>query len=92
MGGAQEALFAATGLTQVASVADLGGGALAQVIAAHDRWDCDITLIDMGANGSWSGLRSDWVAPYLAALEAAVDLAACAWSRPAPSCAPSICC
>lgn len=70
-GAGEDALLAATGLTQVASVADLGGGALGPVLAAHDRWDCDITLIDMGANGRWTGLRSDWVAPYLAALEAA---------------------
>ena len=65
---ADPALLDRTGLSAVATVADLGGTAPAQVLAAHDRWDCDIHLIDLGANGKWPETRSDWVGPYLAHL------------------------
>ncbi|SOC08989.1 hypothetical protein [Rhodobacter maris] len=64
-------IAALAGLERVATVADLGGGALDQVIAAHDLWECDIALIDMAADGRWPAAPSDWVVPYRAALEAA---------------------
>ncbi|SOC14055.1 hypothetical protein SAMN05877809_10761 [Rhodobacter sp. JA431] len=59
------------GLSRVESLADLGGGAQAEVIAAQALWDCDITLIDMAENGDWPAQPSAWVDEYLAALEAA---------------------
>ncbi|MBZ4022361.1 hypothetical protein CKO11_07815 [Rhodobacter sp. TJ_12] len=64
-------LLARTGLEQVGSVADLGGTAASVVLAAHDRWDCDITLIDLRPDGSWAQTPSDWVAGYIAHLQAA---------------------
>jgi len=67
---ADPGLFDRLGLSAVSVVADLGGTAPAQVIAAHDRWDCDIHLIDLGPNGQWPGAPSDWVAPYLGHLAA----------------------
>ncbi|MFD2174200.1 hypothetical protein [Rhodobacter lacus] len=69
--GESAALTALAGEARASSVADLGGGALDLVLAAHDLWDCDITLIDMAPNGSWPATPSGWVAPYRAALEAA---------------------
>ena len=69
--GADPAVLDKAGLGQVASVADLGGTAPGLVLAAHDRWDCDITLIDLQPNGKWPATASDWVAGYRAHLEGA---------------------
>ncbi|MDF2142741.1 hypothetical protein [Paenirhodobacter sp. CAU 1674] len=66
---ADGSLLEKLGLSAVSSVADLGGTAPAQVLAAHDKWDCDITLIDLLPNGKWPDAPSDWVAGYRAYLE-----------------------
>ncbi len=58
------------GLTQPGAIADLGGTAPGLVTAAHDRWDCDITLIDLLPNGKWPDAPSDWLATYRAHLAA----------------------
>lgn len=59
------------GLTEVAELADLGGTAPQIAIAAHNKFDCDITLIDLLADGSWPDRPSDWIAAYRAHLNAA---------------------
>ena len=58
----------AAGLDQVSSIADLGGTSPGLVQAAFDRWDCDITLIDLAQNGKWPEAPSDWVELYRARL------------------------
>lgn len=60
--------LAAAGIAELSSIADLGGTAPALVLAAHHRWDCDITLIDLRADGAWPEAESDWVAGYRAFL------------------------
>ncbi len=52
-------------LAQIATLADLGGGALDLTLAAQARFDCDITLVDLTADGSFGCGHSPWVAPYL---------------------------
>ena len=49
--------------------ADIGGNALALALAAVARWDCAVFLVDLTRNGNFSDTPSDWVRPYLAALE-----------------------
>ena len=70
--GADPAVFDKAGLAgPPAHVADLGGTAPGLALAAQDRWDCDITLIDLTHDGKWPEAPSDWVAPYRAHLEGA---------------------
>lgn len=66
---ADPALLDKAGLRDVPSVADLGGTSPLLTLAAHDKWDCDITLIDLKPDGSWPDAPSDWVAGYIAHLE-----------------------
>lgn len=61
----------ALGPCRVESFADIGGGALDLARALHDRHGCRIYLIDMTRSGTFPDTPSDWVAPYLAALERA---------------------
>ncbi|MEZ5686888.1 MAG: hypothetical protein R3D78_13875, partial [Paracoccaceae bacterium] len=68
--GADPAVFDMAGIAGVTSIADLGGTAPGLVLAAADRWECDIHLIDLLPNGKWPEAPSDWVAPYRAHLEA----------------------
>lgn len=63
-------LLERAGLARPGSIADLGGTAPGLVLAAHDKWDCDITLIDLLPNGKWPETPSDWVASYRSHLEA----------------------
>jgi hypothetical protein len=51
--------------------ADLGGGALDLALAATERWDSAVYLIDLNRRGRFPDEASDWIAPYLAALERA---------------------
>jgi hypothetical protein len=66
-----DAMMAALGAAPVATFADLGGGAQSLALAAHARWGCKITLIDLLPDGTWPATPSDWVARYQAALMAA---------------------
>jgi hypothetical protein len=59
------------GVSEIESLADLGGTAPQLAIAAHNRFDCDITLIDLLADGTWPDQPSDWIAAYHAHLNAA---------------------
>jgi hypothetical protein len=59
------------GLAQVERFADVGGRASALALAVLARWDCAVDLIDLARSGSFADPRSDWVAPYVAALTAA---------------------
>ena len=61
----------ALGPRRVESFADVGGGALELARALHERHGCRIFLVDMTKSGAFAEVPSDWVAPYLAALEAA---------------------
>lgn len=61
-------LIEALGLDRADSFADLGGGAQAQALAMHARFDCDVSLIDVDARGDFPNTASDWIAPYVAAL------------------------
>ncbi|OCX67135.1 hypothetical protein BFP70_02955 [Thioclava sp. SK-1] len=63
-------IIEATGVGAVSSIADLGGTSPGLVLAAYDRWDCDITLIDLTQDGQWPQQPSDWVGPYIAHLQA----------------------
>lgn len=63
-------LVTKAGLSEVASLADLGGTSPGLVAAAHDKWECEITLIDLLPNGKWPDAPSDWVASYRAHLAA----------------------
>ena len=54
-----------------ATFADIGGTARDLALAAYNRWDCEIVLVDLTHRGRFEDQRSDWVAPYLAALTAA---------------------
>ncbi|MCU0899834.1 MAG: hypothetical protein MUC82_04970 [Cypionkella sp.] len=57
-------------LDDVQVFADLGGNAQAVALAAWEKWDCDIQLIDMDHKGQWPQTPSPWVAPYTEALVA----------------------
>lgn len=59
------------GLGEVTTLGDLGGTSPQLAIAAHNRYDCDIVLIDLLAEGVWPEKPSDWVASYRAHLTAA---------------------
>ena len=59
------------GLGEVSTLADLGGTSPQLAISAHNRFDCDIVLIDLLAEGVWPEKPSDWVASYRAHLTAA---------------------
>lgn len=59
------------GLGEVSTLADLGGTSPQLAIAAHNRFDCDIVLIDLLPEGVWPEKPSDWVASYHAHLTAA---------------------
>lgn len=59
------------GLGEVTTLADLGGTSPQLAIAAHNRFDCDIVLIDLLPEGVWPEKPSDWVASYHAHLTAA---------------------
>jgi hypothetical protein len=61
----------ALGPCRVESFADVGGGALDLARALQHRHGCRIFLVDMAKSGAFPDAPSDWVAPYLAALEAA---------------------
>lgn len=58
------------GLKDVATFADIGGTAQGLALAAHARWDCDIVLVDLDANGGFPARESPWVGPYRAQLAA----------------------
>lgn len=66
--GADLGLVGKAGISELSSIADLGGTSPGLVLAAHDRWDCDITLIDLQPNGKWPESESDWVSGYRAYL------------------------
>ncbi|MEF3046649.1 hypothetical protein [Pseudotabrizicola sp. L79] len=55
-------------LNDVTSFADIGGTAQSLAVAAHARWDCDVTLIDVDHTGAFCATPSPWVAPYIAFL------------------------
>ena len=57
-------LLDSLGLTDVASFADLGGGARDLALAAHARWDCEIVLVDLDRKGQFPQAESGWVAGY----------------------------
>lgn len=59
------------GLGEASTLADLGGTSPQLAIAAHNRFDCDIVLIDLLPEGVWPEKPSDWVASYHAHLTAA---------------------
>ena len=59
------------GLGEVTTLADLGGTSPQLAIAAHNRYDCDIVLIDLLPEGVWPEKPSDWVEGYHAHLTAA---------------------
>ena len=61
-------LLDALGLSEVASFADLGGGARDLALAAHGRWDCEIVLVDLDRKGQFPQTESGWVAGYRDAL------------------------
>ena len=61
-------LLGQTGLGSVALIADVGGQSRDLVLATQARFDCDVLLVDVAADGSFAGSESGWVAPYLAAL------------------------
>jgi pimeloyl-ACP methyl ester carboxylesterase len=65
------AVLEQTGVTDIGVLADLGGTAPQLAIAAHNRFDCDIVLIDLTPEGAWPDTESDWVAGYRAHLAAA---------------------
>jgi len=57
-------LLDSLGLTDVASFADLGGGARDLALAAHARWDCEIVLVDLDRKGQFPQAESGWVEGY----------------------------
>lgn len=61
----------ALGAMRVETFADIGGGAPELARALHDRHGCRIYLVDMAKSGAFPDAPSDWVAPYMAALEQA---------------------
>ena len=67
---AWQALLAETGLGTVTLIADIGGRARDLVLATQARFDCDVLLVDVSADGSFGRSESGWIAPYLAALVA----------------------
>lgn len=56
-------------LASVESLADIGGTAQSLALACWQRWDCDITLVDLDHAGAFPEEESGWVAPYRAFLE-----------------------
>ena len=66
--GEIEAALAALDEGPHESFADVGGGALALAIAVALRWGSSVDLIDLTRKGGFDAFRSDWLAPYLAAL------------------------
>ena len=64
-------LLGRTGLNDVARFADIGGTAIDLALAAHERFDCDIVLVDVDGRGGFPAVPSGWVAPYRAALAVA---------------------
>lgn len=73
-GGLDEATaeaILALGPIRVESFADVGGGAPELARALHDRHGCRIFLVDIAKSGAFPDTPSDWIAPYIAALEAA---------------------
>lgn len=64
------ALLAETGLGSVALIADIGGQARDLVLATQARFDCDVLLVDVAADGRFGRSESGWIAPYLVALAA----------------------
>lgn len=64
-----QSLLAALACGPCDSFADIGGTALPLTLAAVARWDCAVYLVDLTRKGSFSDHRSDWVRPYLAALD-----------------------
>lgn len=57
------------GLESVGVFTDIGGTAQSLAIAAHGKWDCDIQLVDIDHRGTFATQPSQWVAPYVQALE-----------------------
>jgi len=53
------------------SFADVGGGALDLARIAVTRWDADIWLIDLNADGTFAEQWSPWLKPYITALRTA---------------------
>ncbi len=64
----EAALLVVLETAEVASFADLGGGAPVLALAAWGRWDCDIVLVDMDRKGAFPAEESGWVGPYRAHL------------------------
>lgn len=52
------------GLEAATRFADVGGNAQSLALAAHQRWGCDISLIDLDHKGNWPQAPSPWVAGY----------------------------
>ncbi|WP_406870546.1 hypothetical protein ABEB22_13335 [Thioclava sp. 'Guangxiensis'] len=52
------ALLERTGLTRIERIADLGAMAPDLALAAQERFDCEIDLIDLGSDGAWPALAS----------------------------------
>lgn len=65
------ALLDRLGLAPVARLADLGVSDPALAIAAQDRWDCDLVLIDVDAQGAFSPEPSERARGWIAAVTAA---------------------
>ncbi len=66
-----EALIAALSAGPHETFADIGGKALPLALAAIARWDCAVVLVDLTPQGRFADTPADWIAPYLAALDAA---------------------
>ncbi|MFM2356173.1 MAG: hypothetical protein RLZZ528_1909 [Pseudomonadota bacterium] len=69
-------LSAFDGLSGIESLADIGGQGGDLVAEAVARWDCAVTLVDLGPDGTFPEAESGWVAPYrdrMAALGVAAD-------------------
>ncbi|MBD3765683.1 MAG: hypothetical protein IE927_13425 [Rhodobacterales bacterium] len=64
-------LLAGLDLGPVARVALLGEGGLAEVLAAAQRWDCAVDLIDLDRKGAFAAVESPRAAAQRAALLAA---------------------
>ncbi|RGP37895.1 hypothetical protein [Pseudotabrizicola alkalilacus] len=57
-------------IAEAQTFADLGGNAQSLALAAWNKWDCDIQLIDIDHKGNWPATPSPWVVPYTAFLTA----------------------
>ncbi|WP_149139592.1 hypothetical protein [Gemmobacter caeruleus] len=55
-------------LEEVTRFGDVGGNAQGVAIAAYERWDCDILIIDITGRGQWPERPSRWLEGYLTML------------------------